>query len=109
MIRMMMLIPAVATLLACGLIARSDDSAKPQVTGDIVVGQAPGGGSAPPQATGDIVVGPPPGGGSAPPPSGDLPLPLYAGDSLIEEKIMEYPIIVKGDHVFFLVRYVALP
>ena len=82
MIRVIMLIPVLAVLLACGLIARINDSAKPQVTGDIVVGQAPG-------------------GGSAPPPGGDLPLPPYAGDSLIDEKIIEYPVIVKATTTSF--------
>ena len=82
MIRVLMLIPMVTILLACGLIARSDDSAMPQVGGDIVVGQAPG-------------------GGSAPPPGGDLPLPPYAGDSLIEEKIIEYPVIARATMTSF--------
>ena len=82
MIRVMMLIPAVAILLACGLIARIDDSAKPQVTGD-------------------IVVGPPPGGGSTESSGGDIALPLYAGDSLIEEKVISYPVIVKASMTSF--------
>ena len=77
MIRTMMLIPAVAILLACGLIARNDDSAKPQ-------------------ATGDIVVGPPPGGGSTASSGGDIALPLYAGDSLIEEKIIRHEVVVRA-------------
>ena len=102
MMRVIMLIPAVAILLACGLIARIDDSAKPQATGGIVVGPPPGGGSAPPQATGDIVVGPAPGGGStASSVAGDLALPLYAGDSLIEEKIISYPVVVKATMTSF--------
>ena len=77
MIRTMMLIPVVAILLACGLIARIDDSAKPQVTGD-------------------IVVGPPPGGGSTASSSGDRALPLYAGDSLIEEKVINSTTVVRA-------------
>ena len=103
MIRVIMLIPAVAILLACGLIARIDDSAKPQVTGDIVVGPPPGGGStaSSPQATGDIVVGPLPGGGSTASSGGDLALPLYAGDSLIEEKIIESSIVVRATMTSF--------
>ena len=82
MIRTIMLIPAVAILLACGLIARIDDSAKVQ-------------------ATGDIVVGPAPGGGSTASSGGDSALPLYAGDSLIEEKIISYPVIVKATMTSF--------
>ena len=83
MMRVIMLIPAVAILLACGLIARIDDSAKVQATGDIVVGPAPGGGS-----TASSV-------------AGDLALPLYAGDSLIEEKIISYPVVVKATMTSF--------
>ena len=77
MIRVMILIPAAAILLACGLIARIDDSAKPQVTGD-------------------IVVGPPPGGGSTASSGGDIALPLYAGDSLIEEKVINSSTVVRA-------------
>ena len=64
-------------LLACGLIAGIDNSAKVQPTGD-------------------IVVGPPPGGGSTASSSGDRALPLYAGDSLIEEKVIDSAVVVRA-------------
>ena len=74
MIRVIMLIPVVAILLACGLITRDDYSAMPQVTGEILAG---------------------------PPPGGDIALPLYAGDSLIEEKIIENPVVVRATMTSF--------
>ena len=82
MIRTMMVIPLATILLACGLVTRSDDPANPQVTGD-------------------IVVGPPPSGGSMASSSGDSALPLYAGDSLIEEKVIENPVIVRATMTSF--------
>ena len=77
MIRSMILIPMVAILLACGLVTRSDDPAEPQVIGD-------------------IVVGPPPSGGSTASSGGDIALPLYAGDSLIEEKVIKSSAVVRA-------------
>ena len=69
MIRVMILIPVAAILLACGLIARSDDPAMPGVTGEILAG---------------------------PPPGGDRALPLYAGDSLVEEKVTNSTTVVRA-------------
>ena len=66
---MMILIPVAAILLACGLIARSDDPAMPGVTGEILAG---------------------------PPPGGDRALPLYAGDSLVEEKVTNSTTVVRA-------------
>ena len=67
MLRVMILIPMVAILLACGLVARSDDSASQ--------------------------VGEP---STLSPSSGDRALPLYAGDSLIEEKVINSSTVVRA-------------
>ena len=64
MLRVMMLISVVATLLACGLVARSVDQAV--------------------QAAGE-----------------DLAFPLYSGDSLIEEKIIRHPVVVRATMTSF--------
>ncbi len=94
MIRMMMLIPMAAVLLACGLVARSDDPAAEVV-------ETP---DAPTQAeVVEIPLAPTQEIREAPASlvTGDLPLPLYAGDSLIEEKIIEYPVIVNATMTSF--------
>ena len=67
MIRVLILIPMVAFLLACGLVAISDDSASQ--------------------------VGEP---STLSPSSGDRALPLYVGDSLIEEKVINSSTVVRA-------------
>ncbi len=75
----------VVILLACGLVTRSDDPAAQ-------VGEPP---TLSPSAEGaqpaTIMTTAPPS-----PISGDLALPLYAGDSLIEEKIIESSVVVRA-------------
>ena len=87
--RAIILIPMAAVLLACGLIAKNDDPAAeafetPVVPTQSEVVEIP---LAPTQETREA---------PASLVTGDLPLPLYAGDSLIEEKIIEYSVIVKA-------------
>ena len=94
MIRVMMLIPVVATLLACGLVARSDDPAAGALEAPLAPTQEPA-------VQLDELLPAPTGGARPPSVPGDTALPLYAGDSLIEEKIIEYPIIVKATMTYF--------
>ena len=130
---MLMLIPLVSVVLACGLVSRDDDPAEEPVVLTVTVlgnGYPPpmttvtasgGGDPAEKPAPTEAPPTPPPppttgGGQPAPVPtegpvvestlvvtgeppitvSGDLPLPIHAGDSLIEEKIIEYPVIVRA-------------
>ena len=101
MIRMMILIPMAAVLLACGLVARSDTPAVEVVETPVVPTQA---------EVVEIPLAPTQETREAPASlvTGDLPLPLYAGDSLIEEKIIEYSVIVKAAMTSFLSRYFPL-
>ena len=68
MIRVLILIPVAALLLSCGLVTGINDSTIAPVTGEILAG-APG---------------------------GEIADPLYAGDSLVEEKIIRNPVIVRA-------------
>ena len=68
MIRVLILIPVAALLLSCGLVTGINDSTIAPVTGEILAG-APG---------------------------GDRALPLYAGDSLIEEKVIDSAVVVRA-------------
>ena len=89
MIRLMLLVPMAATLLACGLVARSDDPAAGVVETPAAPTEEPAAQlyELPPAATGVL-----------PPPSvaSETLIPLYAGDSLIEEKIIENPVVVRA-------------
>ena len=89
MIRLMLLVPMAATLLACGLVARSDDP----VAGVVETPAAP---TEEPAA--QLYELPPAATGVLPPPSvaSETLIPLYAGDSLIEEKIIENPVVVRA-------------
>ncbi len=122
MTRMMPLIPLAAVLLACGLVSRSNDPptevvATPAISEVVEATVAPTEEPAPTEAP-PTPPPPPTTGGDQPTPapteapvvvstvvvtgeppitvSGELALPLYAGDSLIEEKILEYPVIVRA-------------
>ena len=95
MMRMMLLIPAAAALLACGLVARSDDPA----AGDLEAPLAPT--EDPAVQLDEIFPPPPPQSAATASVASDLALPLYAGDSLIEEKIIEYPVIVRATMTSF--------
>ena len=119
MTRVVMLIPVAAVLLACSLVASGKDPAPEVVdTPDASAEKStarvdkllpPPTGEAPPQIASDTPDAsaensaarvdkllPPPTGEAPPQIASDLPLPLYAGDSLIEEKIVEYPVIVRA-------------
>ena len=89
MTRTMMLIPLVAALLACGLLDPSEDPTRQVI--DVSALDLEGGSlkiDDPHPTTGEteriVHV------------TGDIARPLYAGDALIEEKIIENPIIVKA-------------
>ena len=100
--RAIILIPLAAVLLACGLVARSDDPAAEVVETPVAPTEKPAPTEEPVvQLHLDQPLPPPT--GEAPPPSvtGALALPLYAGDSLIEEKIIEYPVIVRATMTSF--------
>ena len=73
MIRVLILIPVAALLLSCGLVTGINDSTIAPVTGEILAG-APG---------------------------GDRALPLYAGDSLIEEKVIDSAVVVRATMTSF--------
>ena len=91
--RAIILIPMAAVLLACGLIARNDDPAAEVVETPV----------APTEEQLHLGERLPPPTGEAPPPSvtGDLALPLYAGDSLIEEKVFSSSAIVRATMTSF--------
>ena len=89
MIRMMMLIPMAAALLACGLVARSADPAAGVVEMPAAPTEEPAAQlyELPPAATGVL-----------PPPSvaSETLIPPYAGDSLTEEKIIRNQVVVRA-------------
>ena len=100
--RAIILIPMAAVLLACGLIARNDDPAAEVVETPVAPTEDP----APTEEPAvQLHLGErlPPPTGEAPPPSvtGDLALPLYAGDSLIEEKVFSSSAIVRATMTSF--------
>ena len=90
MIRTMMLIPMVAVLLACGILTRADDPATEVI--DLSAMHAEGAAARiddplqtmTKESEPTLTV------------FGELALPLYAGDSLIEEKIIENSAIVRA-------------
>ena len=89
MIRTMMLIPMVAFLLACGILTRADDPATEVIDLSAMHAEGAAAQTDDPLPTTEesertVEV------------HGDLALPLYAGDSLIEEKIIESSVIVKA-------------
>ena len=93
MLRLLILIPVAAVLFACGLIARNDAPATQVVETPVAPTEEP--------AVQLDVLLPPPTGQKPPPVASALVLPPYAGDSLIEEKIIEYPVIVKATMTSF--------
>ena len=107
MARVLLLIPLVAVLLACGEVTRTDDPAtsvaeppNASAEGQTAQGDGPSEHAEyPTPQFGEPAPVPPPTGG--PPPSMALPLSLYVGDSLIEEKIIESPVIVKATMTAF--------
>ena len=101
MTRTIMLIPLVAALLACGLLDTSEDP-----TPTIYAVEPPAmdtdGGS----LKIDAPLRVPEGTVSA---TGDLPVPLYAGDSTIEEKTIESPVVVKATLITFSSEIMVVP
>ena len=93
MIRMLMLIPLAAVLLACGLVSGGDGPAVETEEPEVLISRQPQPKDAPVSVE---VPPPPPTTGDVPLVTGALPLPLYAGDSLIEEKIIEHPVVVRA-------------
>ena len=89
MIRTMMLIPMVAVLLACGILTPADDPETEVIDLSAMHAEGPAAQIEDPLPTTEesertVEV------------HGDLALPLYAGDSLIEEKIIESSVIAKA-------------
>ncbi len=101
-IALLLLIPLVAVLLACGEATRTDNPAtsvaeppNASAEGQTEQGKGPSEQAEHPTPQfGEPAPAPPPTGG--PPPSVALPLSPYVGDSLIEEKVIESPVIVKA-------------
>ena len=102
MIRTMMLIPAVAALLACGILDGGDDPADERQVVVVEVPDDPARGATQqfdaPLVEERIVEA-----------TGDLALPLYAGDSTIEEKTIESPVIVRATMVSFSAETMVVP
>ena len=90
--RIVILIPLVAILLACGLFTRADDPATQ-------VGETP----SPTPQVGEPPQIPPPTGGSPPtsPTTSYVPVIPFHGDRLVEEKIIERSVVVKATMTSF--------
>ena len=93
MIRVMMLIPVVATLLACGLVARSDDPAAGALEAPLAPTQEPA------VQLDELLPAPP--GGVPPSIAGETFISPYAGDSSLEEKIIRNQVIVRATMTSF--------
>ena len=112
--RMLMLIPLVSVVLACAQVAPSVDPptevvATPAISEVVVTPVAPTEEPAPTEAPPTPPPPPTTGGGQPPSATGELALPLYAGDSLIEEKIIRSSTVVRATMTSFSSEVVVEP
>ena len=100
--RAIILIPMAAVLLACGLIARNDDPPAEVVETPVASTEAPAEqADLPTPLVGEPASVPSPTGEAPPRPASDSVLPLYVGDSLIEEKVFSSSAIVRATMTSF--------